>query len=68
MSLKAPSRDTPETHQRNAEKLARIPIKAEKPETSTKILELKKLRLNADTGSIMSGGARRFHYLGRVFQ
>jgi len=33
MSLKAPSRDTPETHQRNAEKLARIPIKVETPET-----------------------------------
>lgn len=33
MSLKAPSRDTPETHQRSAEKLARIPIKVEKPET-----------------------------------
>ncbi len=29
MSLKAPSRATPETHQRNAEKLARIPIKVE---------------------------------------
>lgn len=33
MSLKAPSRETPETHQRSAEKLARIPIKVEKPET-----------------------------------
>jgi len=33
MSLKAPSRQTPETHQRSAEKLARIPIKVEKPET-----------------------------------
>ncbi len=29
MNLKAPSRATPETHQRNAEKLARIPIKVE---------------------------------------
>lgn len=29
MSLKAPSRATPQTHQRNAEKLARIPIKVE---------------------------------------
>ncbi len=33
MSLKAPSRDTPETHRRSAEKLARIPIKVEKTET-----------------------------------
>ena len=30
MTLNAPSRATPETHQRNAEKLARIPIKVEK--------------------------------------
>lgn len=30
--LKAPSRSTPETHQRNATKLARIPIKVEKPD------------------------------------
>jgi len=33
MSLNAPSRNTPETHQRNAEKLSRIPIKVEKTET-----------------------------------
>jgi lipoic acid synthetase len=33
MTLKAPSRSTPETHQRNAEKLARIPIKVETSET-----------------------------------
>lgn len=33
MKLTAPSRTTPETHQRNADKLARIPIKVEKPET-----------------------------------
>jgi len=33
MSSKAPSRKTPETHQRNAEKLARIPIKVETTET-----------------------------------
>lgn len=33
MKLNAPSRTTPETHQRNADKLSRIPIKVEKPET-----------------------------------
>ncbi|MFW5443841.1 MAG: lipoyl synthase [Methylococcaceae bacterium] len=33
MSLNAPSRTTPQTHQRNAEKLARIPIKVEKTDT-----------------------------------
>ncbi|QWF71376.1 lipoyl synthase [Methylomonas paludis] len=33
MKLQAPSRDTPATHQRNADKLSRIPIKVETPET-----------------------------------
>ncbi len=33
MNNQAPSRFTPESHQRNAEKLARIPIKVEQPET-----------------------------------
>ncbi len=33
MTINAPSRSTPESHQRNAEKLARIPIKVEQPET-----------------------------------
>jgi lipoic acid synthetase len=33
MSSKAPSRATPETHQRNAEKLSRIPIKVEISDT-----------------------------------
>jgi len=32
MTLNAPSRSTPETHQRNADKLSRIPVKVEKPE------------------------------------
>lgn len=33
MNHQAPSRSTPESHQRNGEKLARIPIKVEQPET-----------------------------------
>lgn len=33
MKFNAPSRATPETHQRNADKLARIPVKVEKPES-----------------------------------
>jgi lipoyl synthase len=33
MNNQAPSRSTPESHQRNAEKLARIPIKVEQSET-----------------------------------
>lgn len=32
MTLNAPSRSTPDTHQRNADKLSRIPVKVEKPE------------------------------------
>jgi lipoic acid synthetase len=34
MKLEAPSRATPSTHQRNADKLSRIPVKVEKPETT----------------------------------
>ena len=33
MNYQAPSRATPESHQRNSEKLSRIPIKVEQPET-----------------------------------
>ncbi len=33
MKLNAPSRETPQTHQRNADKLSRIPVKVEKPES-----------------------------------
>jgi lipoic acid synthetase len=33
MNYQAPSRTTPESHQRSAEKLARIPIKVEQPDT-----------------------------------
>ena len=33
MTLKSPSRSTPETHQRNADKLSRIPIKVEKTDS-----------------------------------
>lgn len=33
MTINAPSRSTPESHQRSAEKLARIPVKVEQPES-----------------------------------
>lgn len=33
MNFEAPSRSTPESHQRSSEKLARIPIKVEQPDT-----------------------------------
>ncbi len=32
MKVESPSRSTPDTHQRNADKLSRIPVKVEKPE------------------------------------
>jgi lipoic acid synthetase len=34
MTYQAPSRSTPDSHQRSSEKLARIPIKVEQPETA----------------------------------
>lgn len=47
MKLDAPSRSTPETHQRNADKLSRIPIKVEKPETVLRKPDWIRIRLPA---------------------
>lgn len=47
MNSKAPSRATPETHQRNAEKLARIPIKVEQPETVLRKPDWIRIKLSA---------------------
>ena len=53
MSLNAPSRSTPQTHQRNAEKLARIPIKVE---TSDKVLRKPDwIRVKISTNDKISG-------------
>ncbi len=63
MSFKAPSRTSPQTHQRNAEKLARIPIKVEtnaeilrKPDwirvkvsANAEITRIKKTRIESKT-------------------
>ncbi|MGZ4960370.1 MAG: lipoyl synthase [Methylomonas sp.] len=47
MKLDAPSRSTPETHQRNADKLSRIPIKVEKPETTLRKPDWIRIKLPA---------------------
>lgn len=47
MKTKAPSRSTPESHQRNAEKLARIPIKVEQPETVLRKPDWIRIKLSA---------------------
>jgi lipoic acid synthetase len=48
MSLDAPSRATPESHQRNADKLARIPIKVETSETVLRKPEWIRIKLTAN--------------------
>ncbi len=48
MKLDAPSRATPVTHQRNADKLSKIPVKVEKPETILRKPEW--LRIKLPTG------------------
>ncbi|MGY6274878.1 lipoyl synthase [Methylomonas sp. MgM2] len=47
MKLIAPSRATPDTHKRNADKLARIPIKVEKPETTLRKPDWIRIKLPA---------------------
>jgi lipoyl synthase len=47
MNNQAPSRSTPESHQRNAEKLARIPIKVEQPETVLRKPDWIRIKLSA---------------------
>jgi len=47
MTYQAPSRSTPESHQRNSEKLARIPIKVEQPETALRKPDWIRIKLSA---------------------
>lgn len=47
MTYSAPSRSTPESHQRNTEKLARIPIKVEVPETVLRKPDWIRIKLSA---------------------
>jgi len=47
MTYQAPSRSTPESHQRSAEKLARIPIKVEQPETMLRKPDWIRIKLSA---------------------
>lgn len=48
MSYQAPSRATPESHQRSAEKLARIPIKIEQPPTALRKPDWIRVKLGAN--------------------
>ena len=48
MNNQAPSRSTPESHQRNAEKLARIPIKVEQPETALRKPDWIRIKITAN--------------------
>ncbi|MDP2904510.1 MAG: lipoyl synthase [Methylovulum sp.] len=47
MTYQAPSRSTPESHQRSAKKLARIPIKVEQPETMLRKPDWIRIKLSA---------------------
>ena len=47
MNNQAPSRATPESHQRNATKLARIPIKVEQPETALRKPDWIRIKISA---------------------
>jgi len=47
MTYQAPSRSTPESHQRNTEKLARIPIKVEPAETTLRKPEWIRIKISA---------------------
>ncbi len=48
MSYQAPSRATPDSHQRSAEKLARIPIKVEQPQTALRKPDWIRVKLGAN--------------------
>jgi lipoic acid synthetase len=47
MTYQAPSRSTPESHQRNTEKLAKIPIKVEQAETTLRKPEWIRIKISA---------------------
>ncbi len=47
MTYQAPSRSTPDSHQRNAEKLAKIPIKVEQAETTLRKPEWIRVKISA---------------------
>lgn len=48
MTTNAPSRSTPDSHQRSAEKLARIPIKVEQPETLLRKPDWIRIKISSD--------------------
>jgi lipoyl synthase len=50
MTLQAPSRATPESHQRKADKLSRIPVKVEQSETVLRKPDWIRIKISSDEG------------------
>lgn len=50
MTLQAPSRATPESHQRKADKLSRIPVKVEQSDTLLRKPEWIRIKISSDEG------------------
>jgi lipoic acid synthetase len=66
MTYKAPSRSTPESHQRNSEKLARIPIKVEPAETPLRKPDWIRMKLTASDEIVRIKKLLREHQLHTV--
>jgi len=66
MTYKAPSRSTPESHQRNSEKLARIPIKVEPAETPLRKPDWIRMKVTASDEIVRIKKLLREHQLHTV--
>jgi lipoic acid synthetase len=66
MTYKAPSRSTPESHQRNTEKLARIPIKVEPVETPLRKPDWIRMKVTASDEIVRIKKLLREHQLHTV--
>lgn len=66
MTYQAPSRSTPKSHQRSAEKLARIPIKVEQPETTLRKPDWIRIKISANDEITRTKQLLREHQLHTV--
>lgn len=66
MTYQAPSRSTPESHQRNTEKLARIPIKVEPAETTLRKPDWIRIKVSAGDEIVRVKKILRSHQLHTV--
>jgi lipoyl synthase len=66
MTYQAPSRSTPESHQRNTEKLARIPIKVEAAETTLRKPDWIRIKVSASDEIVRVKKILREHQLHTV--